>query len=565
MSTASPDNGGTPESSPRSSPDPSAGGSPERSLARSSAVMAAGTLVSRLLGFVRTALLLGIVGTGMSGDAFDVANTLPNQFYLLLAGGVLNAVLVPQITKAATHDDGGHEFVNRLLTLSLTVVATATLVVTALAPLLVRLFSQGWSDETVRLSTAFAFICLPQIFFYGLYTVLGQVLNARSQFAAYMWAPALANIVAILGLVWFARIAPHQPGVDEWTPLMVWVLAGTATLGVVLQAVALVFPLRRGGFRFRPVWGFRGVGLRSASRVALWTFAALAVSQLGFVVTSRVLTRANDLLTAQGAVGAGKAAYSGAFLLFMLPHSLITLSLVTALFTRMSTAAAMRDDRAVVDDLGRGLRMPAVLLVPGTVAAVLLGTAVARIAFFRNTEPQADAIAAVMIAMMLGLLPFGWLYLIQRVYYAYEDAKTPFHLQLVVTAVATAVNLVAFVADPVRTGVLVGVGQTLSNLVAAVVGFWLLRRRFGLLRLRATLRTYVRLLVASVGAAAVTWPVLARVAAGGFGRYVVAGLQLLVGGGVFASVALGLASLMRVEEVGQLLAPVLRRVRRRTG
>jgi putative peptidoglycan lipid II flippase len=525
--------------------------------------MAAGTAVSRLLGVLRTALLLGIVGTGLSGDAFDVANTLPNQFYLLLAGGVLNAVLVPQITKAATHDDGGHDFVNRLLTLSLTVVAAATLVVTALAPLLVRLFSQGWDSRTIALSTAFALICLPQVFFYGLYTVLGQVLNARGQFAAYMWAPALANIVAVGGLVWFAAIAPHQPGVGQWTGRMVWVLAGTATLGVVLQSVALVIPLRRGGFRFRPVWGFRGVGLRSASRVALWTFAALAVSQLGFVVTSRVLTRANDLMTASGVVGAGKAAYSGAFLLFMLPHSLITLSLVTALFTRMSTAAHAGDTRAVVDDLGRGLRMPAVLLVPGTVAAVLLGTAAARLVFFRNTDPQAHAIAAVMIAMMLGLLPFGWLYLIQRVYYAYEDARTPFFLQLVVTGVATAVNITAFFVDPARAGVLVGIGQTASNLVAAALGFWLLRRRFGLLRLRTTTRLYVRLVAASVAGALVAWPVIATVGRLGLGRFVEAPLQLAVGGSVFLAVVLGLAHLMRVQEVDQLLDPVLRRLRRR--
>ena len=537
--------------------------SSERSLARSSAAMAAGTAVSRLLGFLRTALLLGIVGIGLSGDAFDVANTLPNQFYLLLAGGVLNAVLVPQITKAASHDDGGHAFVNRLLTLSLTVVAVATLVATALAPLLVRLFSQGWDPRTITLSTAFALICLPQVFFYGLYTVLGQVLNARGQFAAYMWAPALANIVAVGGLLWFAAIAPHQPGVGQWTGEMVWVLAGTATLGVVVQSLALVLPLRRGGFRFRPVWGFRGVGLGSASRVALWTFAALGVSQLGFVVTSKVLTRANDLMTASGVVGAGKAAYTSAFLLFMLPHSLVTLSLVTALFTRMSTAAHAGDSRAVVEDLGRGLRMPAVLLVPGTVAAVLLGSAGVRLVFFRNSDPQAHAIAAVMIAMMLGLLPFGWLYLIQRVYYAYEDARTPFLLQLVVTAIATAVNLAAFFADPAKVGVLVGIGQTVSNLAAALLGFWLLRRRFGLLQLRATTRLYVRLVAASLAGAGVAWPVVAGIGLAGLGRFAEAPLQLAAGGAVFVAVVLGLAHVMRVQEVDQLLDPLLRRLRNR--
>ena len=149
------------------------------------------------------------------------------------------------------------------------------------------LLHAGWDDEALGLATAFAFICLPQVLFYGLYTLLGQVLNARGQFAAYMWAPALANVVAIAGLVVFRLAFGNEIPVGEWTGPMIWLLAGTATLGVAAQALVLVVPLRRIGFRYRPVWGFRGVGLGSASRVALWTFAAIGVSQLGFIVTSQ--------------------------------------------------------------------------------------------------------------------------------------------------------------------------------------------------------------------------------------------------------------------------------------
>jgi putative peptidoglycan lipid II flippase len=528
--------------------------------------MAGGTVASRLLGFVRASLLAGAIGaTGLAADSFDVANTLPNQFYLLLAGGVLNAVLVPQITKAASHDDGGHEFVNRLLTLSITIVAAATVVVTAASPLLVRLFSDVDDPKARALATAFAFICIPQMFFYGLYPVLGQVLNARGQFAAYMWAPALANLVAIAGLAWLLFSYPQQPDVADWTTPMVWVLAGTATLGVAAQALVLMIPLRRSGFRYRPVWGLRGYGLGSASRVALWTFAALAVSQLGFVVTSRVLTRATHLMVLDDVVGAGKAAYTNAFLLFMLPHSLITLSLVTALFTRMSAAAHAGRTRDVVDDLGRGLRMPAVLLVPATVAAVLFGQVAVRLVFFKNDPQQTQAIAQVMIAMMVGLLPFGWVYLVQRVYYAYEDARTPFYLQLVVSGVASSVSLYAFTVEPRHAGIVVGVGQTLSNVVAAVVGLALLRRRFGLLRLRSTVRTYIRLLVASVGAALPTAFMLYGLQ--GFGiddtRWSGALVALLLGGVVYLAICFAAAHLLRVEEVGQLLEPVLRRLRRR--
>ena len=562
--TESPGSAGAPRSA--RSPHPDGARSSEASLARSSAVMAAGTVVSRVLGFARAALLGGTLGIGLSADAFQVANTLPNQFYLLLAGGVLNAVLVPQITKAASHDDGGHRFVNRLLTLSLTILIAATVLATLASPLLVRIFAtHGWDSHALGLATAFAFICLPQVLFYGLYTLFGQVLNARGQFAAYMWAPALANIVAIAGLLWLQASFSSKVPVSGWTPQMVWVLAGTSTLGVAAQAVALWLPLRASGFRYRPVWGFRGVGLRSASRVAGWTFAAVALSQVGYVVTSQVMTRAGHLLDVRGQSGAGLAAYGYAFLLFMLPHSLITVSLVTALFTRLSQAAHQGDHEKVVADLSRGLRMPAVLLVPGSVAMVLLGTQAARVAFFDNSAVESRAIGQVMIAMMVGLAPFGWLYLVQRVFYAFEDARTPFYLQVVVTVVATVANLVGALVDPAHTGVVVGIGQTLSNLVAALVGFVLLRRRLGSLDLSSSVRTYLRLFVASLVAAAVTWVVLMLLGSAGFAATSWSGAltQLVVGGGVFVVAALVLAHVMRVEEVGQLLDPVVRRVRRR--
>jgi putative peptidoglycan lipid II flippase len=543
----------------------------DASLARSSALMALGTVASRLLGFVRTSTLTAVVGIGLAADTFDVANTLPNQFYLLLAGGVLNAVLVPQITKAASHDDGGHEFVNRLLTISFAVIAVATVVITALAPFLVRLFSAGWDEEALGLATAFAFICLPQVLLYGLYTLLGQVLNANGRFAAYMWAPAVANLVAIAGLVVFRLAFGTEIPVSDWTPPMVWLLAGTATLGVAAQALVLVVPLRRLGFRYRPVWGLRGSGLGSASRVAMWTFAAIAVSQLGFIVTSKVMTRAGQLLDQAGVVGAGKAAYGVAFLLFMLPHSLITLSLVTALFTRMSQAAHADRTDEVVGDVARGLRMPAVVLLPVTVAAVLLGQPAVRVAFPGNSPEQASAIAGVMVAMMLGILPFGWLYLVQRVYYAYEDARTPFHLQVVVTVIATAANLVAAVVPPERTGIVVGLGQTLSNAVAAVVGLWLLRRKLGSLHLRSTTRLYVRLALASLLAAvptvAVVW-VLGQVLpqdADGHLTWASSVIVVAAGLAILFPVALGVSHALRVQEVSLLLDPVLRRVRARRG
>ena len=270
-----------------------------RSLGRSTAVMAAGTGVSRVLGLVRNTLLVAAVGvtSAPAADAFAVANTLPNIFYMLIAGGVINAVLVPQVVRAY-RSANGQEYVDRLLTVSFVILGGATVVLWAASPLIVRVFLSG---EQAALATAFALWCVPQVFFYGVYTLLGQVLNARGSFGPYMWAPVVNNVIAIVGLVAFIAMygtweRPARGTVEDlsvWSGGRVTLLAATATLGVVAQAAVLVWPLRRLGFRYRPRRGWRGAGLGSAGRVAGWTFAALAVGQLGAFVVMKVAALAS--------------------------------------------------------------------------------------------------------------------------------------------------------------------------------------------------------------------------------------------------------------------------------
>lgn len=536
--------------------------SPEASLARSTAGMAAGTIASRVLGMVRAAMVLAVVGAGLTGDAWDVANTLPNIIYLLLAGGVLNAVLVPQITKAASHADGGREYVDRLLTIAITGIAVVAVVFTVAAALLVGLYSSSkWTADVRSLSTAFALICMPQIFFYGLYTLLGQVLNARNHFAAYMWAPALANVVAIVGMAYFLVKYPHQADAFDWTSPMVWVLAGSATAGVAAQALVLVVPLWRSGFRFRPRWGVRGVGLRTASTVAMWTFAATAVAATGFIITSRVLTYAGQAGVLAGLEVPGKISYTNALLIFMLPHGLVTVSLVTALFTRMSRSAHAGDLGEVRADVDRGMRLTAVATVPATVGAFVLGFAATATLYQGSSESSTRGIATVMMAMMVGLVPFGVLYLLQRVFYAFEDARTPFRLQLVVTAVATIANLASLLLPLRWMAVGVGAGQAISNLAGMAVGLVLARRRLESLPLREVSRTYVRLGVASILAAAAAYLVQL-----GVGQ-VLAGklydpVALVTGGLAFVVIYVVAARALRVREIDDMVGPILERVRR---
>ena len=549
-----------PPGAPGGTGAPGSPDSPVASLARSTAGMAAGTIASRVLGVLRAAMVLAIVGAGLTGDAWDVANTLPNIIYLLLAGGVLNAVLVPQITKAASHADGGREYVDRLLTIAIIGIAVVAVVFTVAAGLLVELYSTAkWNADVRSLSIAFALICLPQIFFYGLYTLLGQVLNARNHFAAYMWAPALANVVAIGGMAFFLVAYPHQAEATSWTSPMVWVLAGSATAGVAAQALVLVVPLWRSGFRFRPRWGVRGVGLRTASTVALWTFAATAVAATGFIITSRVLTYAGQ--AGAGLEVPGKISYTNALLIFMLPHGLVTVSLVTALFTRMSRSAHAGDLGEVRADVDRGMRLTAVATIPATVGALVLGFAATATLYAANSESSTRGIATVMMAMMLGLVPFGILYLLQRVFYAFEDARTPFMLQIVVTVVATMANLASLLLPLRWMAVGVGAGQTVSNLAGMAVGLVLARRKLKHLPLREVRRTYLRLGIASVLAGAAAYLVQLGVGQVVDGR-LYSLVALVAGGLVFAGIYLVVARRLRVREIDDLVGPVLERVHR---
>ena len=205
------------------------------SLGRASAIIAGGTLVSRLTGLVRSILLVAVIGSYMSrpADAFAIAATLPTNVYELLAAGVITGIIVPQIVKAAAHSDGGSRFVSKLLTLGTVVLVGATAVVMALAPVLIWMYAATYPPEQHALAVAFAYWLLPQLLFYGLYALLGEALNARRVFGPYSWAPTVNNLVSIAGFTIFLVVfgGPHTQ-ISDWTPTMIALLGGTATLEI---------------------------------------------------------------------------------------------------------------------------------------------------------------------------------------------------------------------------------------------------------------------------------------------------------------------------------------------
>lgn len=486
-------------------------------LAGSAAVMFAGTLTSRVLGLVRSALLIAAIYTlGGAADAFAVANKLPNIIYMLLAGGVLNAVLVPQIVRAMRAEDGGQEYVNRLLTLAGTLLAAVTVLLTLAAPVLVTLYAAEFrSGPWASVAVAFAMWCLPQLFFYGMYTLLGQVLNARSVFGPYMWAPAVNNLFAIIGLiayiVVFGSFDPANPDpASAFTGGRVALLAGSATLGVAAQAGVLVIPLVRSGFKFRFTWGIRGSGLGRATRVAWWAFLALLAGQVGYLAISNLAAAASTAAAEAGTYAAGNAAWDNAFLVFMLPQSLITVSLVTAIFTRLSSNAAAGQSRQVRDDLSMGLRTLGVFTMFAAGALAVLAVPVVQVVQFDVATFEAyRAVGAVLVALATGLPAIAIWTMTQRVYFAYEDTKALFYFQIPMALIQILGCLLTYLLLPVQWWV---VGSAVANatslLFGALISFLALRRKLYSLDGARILRTYLRLTLALIPTIAVGWGLL---------------------------------------------------------
>ena len=291
--------------------------------------MAVASLVSRITGFLRQLALVTVLGLGVVNDSYTVANTLPNIVYELLLGGVLTSVMVPLLVRAQTEDaDGGEAYTRRLLTVAGVVLAVATLAAMATAPLLTRLYlGDGAGPANPQLATAFAWLLLPQIFFYGVGALLGALLNTRGVFAPFAWAPVLNNVVVLAVLGVFVAV-PGRITLDpvQLSDPKLLVLGIGTTLGIVAQALVLIPAVRRTGFHYRPLWGWDR-RLTETGGLAVWVVAYVLIGQVGYIVTTRV---------AAGAAPGSVAIYSTAWLLLQVPYGVLGVSLLTALMPRMS-------------------------------------------------------------------------------------------------------------------------------------------------------------------------------------------------------------------------------------
>ncbi|MDK1346214.1 murein biosynthesis integral membrane protein MurJ [Streptomyces sp. 378] len=558
---------GTPAPEPAASSAPKKGGR-AAGLMKSSAVMAAGTMVSRLTGFVRSALIVSALGVGLLGDTFQVAYQLPTMIYILTVGGGLNSVFVPQLVRAMKEDDdGGEAYANRLLTLVIVTLGTLTALSVVGAPLLVRLLSDSVASDpaAIRVAVTFAQYFLPTIFFMGIHVVMGQILNARGKFGAMMWTPVLNNIVIIVTLGMFIYVygtaADSEINAASIPPEGQRLLGIGVLLGLVVQSIAMIPYLRETGFRLRLRFDWKGHGLGKAVTLAKWTVLFVLANQAGAMIVIQLSTAAGK---ASPVDGTGFSAYANAQLIWGLPQAIITVSLMAALLPRLSRSANEGDGGAVRDDISQGLRNTAVAIVPIAFGFLSLGIPMCTLMFGSSGTSEATNMGFMLMAFGLGLIPYSVQYVVLRAFYAYEDTRTPFYNTVIVAAVNAGASAICYFVIPSRWAV---VGMAASYGLAYAIGVGVawrrLRRRLGGdLDGARVLRTYARLCIASVPAA-----LLSGAACYGIGLSLGQGpagsfAAVLAGGAVLLGVFFVAARRMRIEELNSLVGMVRGRLGR---
>lgn len=534
-----------------------------RSLARNSAIMAAGSIVSRVTGFLRTAVLAAALGAHFVADDYNLANNLPNQVYELLMGGVLTSVIVPLLMRARKADpDHGEAYAQRLLTLATVFLGCATVVAVAAAPLITAPFrADTTTPASGHLLTVLAYLLLPEIFFYGLAALLAAILNTRGHFGAPMWTPILNNAVVIVtaGLFMLLPAPAGGPTPESMSAAQILVLGVGSTLGIVVQAVGLFPALRRVAFRWRWRWDWRALHLSELGRISAWMLGYVVVSQIALVVVLKIA----NLALLHG--GPGVTVFNNAYIVFVMAHGIVAVSITTALMPRMSAAAAEKRHSDLADLLSLGARLSAVVLVPVTAVYLVLGRDLSISLFhFGNYNEQASVWTGWVVASAgLGLVPFAISQMQLFAFYAMPDTKTPALINVPIAIARILLDLLLYVILPavwVDAGLMFG--NAVSYVLAAAVGNWLLRQRIGRLGFDRVLRTLTRLAIAaavgSVPAGLIALIIHHLLGNGRIGSM----MALVVGSAILSVVYLAIATVLRVEEINQVWGMVRSRVSR---
>ena len=480
-------------------------------LFRASGIMAIGTILSRITGFFRAILGVAVLGTALLADTYNVANTMPNILYNLLVGGALTAIFVPQLVRSFQDEDGGDGFASRLVTTISGILLLLVVIGVIFAPALVRLYApefstQGFEAEN-QIAIAFTRYCLPQIFFLGLFTMLGQVANSRGSFAPLMWAP-IANNLVVIAVFAGVLVLQESIAIGTITDFQIQLLGWGTTLGIVVQALILIPVVKKSGIRLRVKFGLHGLG--KSFSLAGWTLVYVLISQLGYLVTVNVATSAAVRSAQEGiTTGVGFTPFTSAYYIMLLPYSIVTISIVTALLPHLSKLAIEKNVEEVRKQLIRAIKMVGVITVPSSVALFFFGPMMTESLYFGISLEDSRYIGQVLSALSLGLVAFSINLILIRGFNAFEDTRTQVISILIINIISVALSylfLETLNSQQVTIGL--GVAFSASYIVGLFITLSLLKKHTGKLAFSTFAGHHTKLYIASILAMAPLFTVM---------------------------------------------------------
>ncbi|MCL1923783.1 MAG: hypothetical protein FWG15_08035 [Propionibacteriaceae bacterium] len=568
----------TPDDTPRAQSSQPAMDQPK--LMSSTLLMASGTLVSRFLGAVRV-LLAGylFISQSVQADIFSIGTAIPNQMYLLFAGGILNAILVPQLMKSMRHDaDGGQGFSDRIVTLFGLIILSLTILLIIFHRYVVALVtSSSWRDPARAVHyqslTTLTLLVLPQVFFFGAFFLGGQILNSRGSFGPMMWAPAINNVIQVAMLATYAVIwGFHTDTQQAFTSAQIVLLGVGSLIGIIAQAAILIPFLKKVGFRYRPRFDFLHTGLGATARVATWAIAMVLATQVNYIIVTRMAGGATH-----GGSGAGSYILGASMLIFFLPHSLLTVSLATALLPTLSHLAAGEQWENFMNQLQSSLRIIYAAIIPLAFLILVVGLPVGVAGW--GIERGGAYIGWTLVVFSLGLIPLTLQHLMDRVFFSMSNTRTPFFIEVLFVSITSGIailGVVVFSVPSVWVAPCIAGGYVLGYVGAAFLGWRLFKRAIPFEKKFFLTGHMMRLVAISIpsalAAGLVVWGTIKPVIAASFhpelaselpipgqGMALIGSVSaLIVGCGVY----LVLAKLFKISEITELMDLVRRKLRK---
>jgi putative peptidoglycan lipid II flippase len=402
-----------------------------------------------------------------------------------------------------------------------------------------------------------AYFFIPQIFFYGMCSLIGAILNTRGRFAAPMWAPVVNNLVVIVvGALYIVTVGLNKDPQNISAAGVQLLCLGT-TLGVVAQTVVLFPSLRGAGFRWRPTLAFKQGEVSEMGRMAGWMSVYVISQWAGNLVVQIVANAASPGVN-------GYSAYSIAWQLFQLPYAVVGISVITALLPRMSAHASERRYGLVTGDFSTAARLASVIVAPAALILAVLGTPLAEGVFGYGSTSIASAryVGEIFAVFSLGLLPFTLFQLQLRVFYAMHDSRTPALISVVTMAINITANLLALAILPPQHVVAgLGAGFGLASLVGSIIAWRVLSRRIGGLDGRRVGSALLRMNLAAIPGAIFAIAVSVMVGAIIPGGRIGALLTVAVGGSGAMLLYVLFAKAFRVTELDELTSSLRARLR----